>query len=179
MNIFAGNLSFKAKEADLKILFEAFGTVDSVRVVTEKKGKKSRGFGFVQMSDEAQAAAAIDSLNGREFMERPLNVSPARPKAEVERDKGEAKKRDREIKPRERENAWYKPALDKTFNKKRGRYKTGRRSLSFLKRQAAAGKEQEAQVTAPKPGPWRRKSKPPRPRQSPAESRGKPGVHAR
>ena len=60
MKIFVGNLSFAATEADARRLFEDFGNVDSVKIVMEKKGKKSRGFGFVEMLDDEQAQAALD-----------------------------------------------------------------------------------------------------------------------
>ena len=84
MNIFVGNLSFDSTGADVKKLFEGFGNVASAVIVTrkEKKGPKSRGFGFVQMPDEQQALAAIAALNGKEFMGRVLNVNPARPKGQ-------------------------------------------------------------------------------------------------
>jgi RNA recognition motif-containing protein len=172
VNIFVGNLSFKASETDVRNLFEGFGSVASVRIVMEKKGNKSRGFGFVQISDGQQALAAIDALNGREFMGRVLNVSPARPKSEVERDKGEAKKRHFEIKAKGQEDhiekkgqegAWYNSA----FNKKRGRYKTGRRSQSFMKRRAASGIVEEASLkreSRENPMRWRKKYEQPKPR---------------
>ena len=82
MNIFVGNLSFDATQGDVKKLFEGFGNVASVVIVMEKEKKapKSRGFGFVEMPDEQQAFAAIAALNGKEFMDRVLNVNPARPK---------------------------------------------------------------------------------------------------
>jgi len=83
MKIFVGNLSFAATEADVNRLFADFGSVASVKIVMEKKGKKSRGFGFTEMLDDEQAQAAIAALDGAEFMGRPLNVSPARPKPEV------------------------------------------------------------------------------------------------
>ncbi|MFH1045638.1 MAG: RNA-binding protein, partial [Candidatus Omnitrophota bacterium] len=86
MDIFVGNLSFDTNEGDIKKLFEGFGNVASVVIVTrkEKKAPKSRGFGFVQMPDEQQALAAIAAFNGKEFMGRVLNVNPARPKAEAQ-----------------------------------------------------------------------------------------------
>jgi len=156
MNIFVGNLLFAATEGDLKKLFAGFGNVASVAIVMEKKGIKSRGFGFVQMPDEEQALAAIAALNDKEFMGRPLNVSPARPKPAVDPDKGKAKKIYSQIEVRGQEypkeeggqKAWYKPA----FNKKRGGYKTGRRSQSFMKRRAASGILEEA-----RPKPWQKK----------------------
>ena len=80
--MFVGNLSFDATEADVKTLFEGFGSVFSVVVVMEKKEAKSRGFGFVEMPDDQQAGAAIVSLNAKDFMGRPLNVSQARIKTE-------------------------------------------------------------------------------------------------
>ena len=88
MNIFVGNLSFEANEGDVKKLFEGFGNVASVAIVMrkEKKAPKSRGFSFVQMPDEQQAQAAIEALNAKEWMGRILNVSPARPKTEEERE---------------------------------------------------------------------------------------------
>ncbi|OIO35256.1 MAG: hypothetical protein AUJ74_07385 [Candidatus Omnitrophica bacterium CG1_02_44_16] len=82
MKMFVGNLSFDAKEADIKTLFEGFGSVSSVVIVMEKKEAKSRGFGFVEMPDGQQAGAAIAALNDKEFMGRPLNVSQARVKTE-------------------------------------------------------------------------------------------------
>ena len=170
MNIFVGNLSFDATEADVRKLFEGFGSVASVRIVMEKKGTKSRGFGFGQMPDEQQAQAAIAALNGKEFMGRPLNVSPARPKPEVERDKGEVKEIRSEIKVKGQEHpkkegdqkGWY----NAVFNKKRGRYKTGRRSRNFMKRRAASGIVEEArpkQESRENPMRWRKKYEHPKP----------------
>jgi len=171
MNIFVGNLSFESTEEDVKKLFEGFGSVASVRVVMEKKGTKSRGFGFVQMPDEQSALSAMAALNDKEFMGRVLNVNPARPKPEVERDKGEAKniRSEIEVKDQEyhrekgyRKDGWYKPAL----NKKRGRYKTGRRSLSFMKRSVASGIVDEAmpkRESRENPMRWRKNYEQPKP----------------
>ncbi|MDP2928296.1 MAG: RNA-binding protein, partial [Candidatus Omnitrophota bacterium] len=88
MNIFVGNLSFEAKEIDVKRVFMAFGVVTSVAIVMEKKGKKSRGFGFVQMPDEQEALAAIAQLQGKEILGRPINVMPALSK-EPKKNKGD------------------------------------------------------------------------------------------
>ncbi len=179
MNIFVGNLSFAATEANVKKLFEGFGSVASVRIVMEKKGTKSRGFGFVQMPDEQQALAAIVALNDKEFIGRPLNVSLARPKPAVERDKGEAKKIRFEIKAKgqqhpgeekDRKDAWFNPV----FNKKRGGYKTGRRSRSFMKRRAAAGIVKEVipkRENRKNPMRWQKKHEQPKPGQ---KSQGQP-----
>jgi hypothetical protein len=84
MNIFVGNLSFDATEEDVKKLFEGFGQVVSAVIVKEKNGKKSRGFGFVEMVEQSQGEAAVNALNLKEFMGRPLNVSPERPKTELD-----------------------------------------------------------------------------------------------
>jgi|GEM_PF-561711 hypothetical protein len=91
MEIFVGNLSFSAAKDDLKQLFENFGDVSSAVIVTEKNTDKSRGFGFVTMPDNQQALAAIASLNGKEFIDRPLNVAkaqskPKAPRASVKKD---------------------------------------------------------------------------------------------
>lgn len=80
MNIFVGNLSFSSNDNDVKILFEKFGTVLKVSI-KKKSGNNSRGFGFVTMPDDAQAQAAIEGLQNKEFMGRALNVSMERPKA--------------------------------------------------------------------------------------------------
>jgi len=79
MNIFVGNLSFSATEDDVKKVFEAFGTVSSVKI-KRKSGKNSRGFGFVSMPDDVQAEAAMAGLQGKDLMGRPLIVTVERPK---------------------------------------------------------------------------------------------------
>ena len=81
-NIFVGNLSFGATEDSVRSLFEAYGTVDRVNVVTDRDTGRARGFGFVEMSNSAEADRAIAELNGRELDGRTLNVNEARPKAE-------------------------------------------------------------------------------------------------
>ena len=81
-NIFVGNLSFGATEDAVRSLFEEYGTVDRVSVVTDRETGRARGFGFVEMSVNAEAERAISSLNGRELDGRALNVNEARPKEE-------------------------------------------------------------------------------------------------
>jgi RNA recognition motif-containing protein len=78
-NIFVGNLDFGATESSLRSLFEPYGTVDRVNVVTDRDTGRSRGFAFVEMSDSAQADQAIAALNGTELEGRALNVNEARP----------------------------------------------------------------------------------------------------
>jgi len=79
-NIFVGNLDFSATDSTIRALFERFGTVDRVSVVTDRDTGRSRGFAFVEMSDSAQADQAIAALNGTELDGRALNVNEARPK---------------------------------------------------------------------------------------------------
>jgi RNA recognition motif-containing protein len=81
-NIFVGNLAFSATESSIRALFERYGTVDRVNLVTDRDTGRARGFAFVEMSDSAQADEAIKALNGTELDGRALNVNEARPKAE-------------------------------------------------------------------------------------------------
>lgn len=141
MNIFVGNLSFEAKEIDVQRVFMAFGVVTSVAIVMEKKGRKSRGFGFVEMPDEQEAQAAIASLNGREILGRPVNVIPSLSKEPKKQPSGEKNK------------------LGPDF-KRTGKYREGRRTISYMKQRLDAG------ITAPvaerkyKPNPMRWRKKP-------------------
>ena len=80
MNIFVGNLSFTTKEDSLREAFEAHGQVSSARVVTDRETGRSRGFGFVEMSNAAEGQAAIQALDGRDVDGRALKVNEARPK---------------------------------------------------------------------------------------------------
>jgi RNA recognition motif-containing protein len=81
-NIFVGNLSFGTTEATVRSLFEAYGTVDRVNLVTDRDTGQARGFGFVEMSVNSEADRAIAELNGTELDGRALNVNEARPKPE-------------------------------------------------------------------------------------------------
>lgn len=80
MNIFVGNLSFKATESDLRQAFETHGQVSSVSVIMDKFTGKSRGFGFVEMPNEHEAKAAIEALNNTEICGRAIRVNEARPR---------------------------------------------------------------------------------------------------
>jgi RNA recognition motif-containing protein len=82
MNIYVGNLSYEVNEEDLQEAFEAFGQVESVRIITDKYSGKSKGFGFVEMPAKAEAQSAINDLNGKELKGRTLNVNEARPRTE-------------------------------------------------------------------------------------------------
>ena len=82
MDIYVGNLSFKTTDASLKALFQAHGQVQSARVVIDRDSGRSKGFGFVEMTNSAEATAAINALNGTDLDGRSINVNEARPKPE-------------------------------------------------------------------------------------------------
>lgn len=81
-NLFVGNLSFQTTEAELQALFEQFGEITRVQIMTDRDTGRSRGFGFVEMSSDEAAAKAIEGLNGKDLGGRALNVNEARPKPE-------------------------------------------------------------------------------------------------
>jgi RNA recognition motif-containing protein len=85
MNIYVGNLSYDLSEEDLKKAFEEFGQVESAKIIADTYSGRSKGFGFVEMSDEAEAQSAIDGLNGKDLKGRTLNVNQARPRSEGRR----------------------------------------------------------------------------------------------
>ena len=80
MNIYVGNLAWKANNQELKELFEHFGAVDKAVIIRDRRTKRSRGFGFVEMPDDGEAQAAIDNLNNTVFMERTIVVNEAKPR---------------------------------------------------------------------------------------------------
>ena len=81
--IYVGNLGFDTSNADLERLFSSYGTVRSADVIVDRDTSRSKGFGFVEMSSDEEADAAIAALNGKEVGGRPLTVNEA--KARVER----------------------------------------------------------------------------------------------
>ena len=81
-NIFVGNLSFNTNEDELRQLFESYGQVDRVSILTDRETGRSRGFGFVEMSSNEDGEKAIAALNGAQVGGRTINVNEARPKAE-------------------------------------------------------------------------------------------------
>jgi len=85
MNIFVGSLPFSIEEADLRESFEAYGAVDSVKIITDKFTGRSKGFGFVEMSNDDEAQKAIDELNGATVQGRAIVVNKSEPKPEGER----------------------------------------------------------------------------------------------
>ena len=82
MNIFISNLNYNTVESELEALFQNYGDVDSAKIITDRDTGRSRGFGFVEMPNEEDAAKAIEELNQREFKQKVLNVSEARPREE-------------------------------------------------------------------------------------------------
>jgi cold-inducible RNA-binding protein len=78
-SIFVGNLSFSVTEAVLRSVFEAYGAVERVTIMTDRDTGQHKGFGFVDMSDDAAGAKAITALNGKDVEGRTLNVNEARP----------------------------------------------------------------------------------------------------
>ncbi len=84
-NIYVGNLPFSATEAAVKGLFEEYGPVTSVNLITDRDTGKLRGFGFVEMDDAKNVAAAIKALDGQDFDGRPLKVNEAKEREERSR----------------------------------------------------------------------------------------------
>jgi RNA recognition motif-containing protein len=81
-NIYVGNLVWECTADDLLALFQEHGTVARAQVITDRETGRSRGFGFVEMNDDAEAQKAIDALNGADFKGRPLTVNEAKPREE-------------------------------------------------------------------------------------------------
>ena len=80
MNIYVANLSYQTTEEELREIFEEYGPVTSVNIIKDRYTSKSRGFGFVEMTDEAGSKKAIDELHGKEYHGRALNINEARPR---------------------------------------------------------------------------------------------------
>ena len=89
MNIYVGNLSYKATEENVRQAFEAFGQVSSATIIKDKYSGQARGFGFVEMPDKTEAQAAIQNLNGKELLGQALNVNEARPREDRNRSGGQ------------------------------------------------------------------------------------------
>ncbi len=81
MNIYVGNLPFEASESDLHTLFAEYGTLASASVITDRDTGRSRGFGFVELADSAQASKAVEELDGRDWNGRRLTVNEAKPRS--------------------------------------------------------------------------------------------------
>ncbi|HKD84650.1 MAG TPA: RNA-binding protein [Terriglobales bacterium] len=87
-NIYVGNLKFDATEDQVRAMFEAYGPVDRVSIVTDRDTGQSRGFAFVEMPDDESAMKAMESLNGNNYGGRNLTVNEARPKSDRPRRDG-------------------------------------------------------------------------------------------
>lgn len=88
MNIFVGSLPYSLEEADLKELFEAYGEVSTVKIIIDRESGRSKGFGFVEMTDDEAAQKAISGLNGSEVAGRSIAVSQAEDKKPSDRRSG-------------------------------------------------------------------------------------------
>lgn len=177
MRIFVGNLSFDAKEPDVKRVFESFGIVSSVVIKMKARKAKSRGFGFVEMPDALQAQTAITGLSGKELMGRPLIVNPARAETAADIKRVERKEESyqhrkvRQKKPWRGSKPWDKRSGGeaKPWNKAGGEAKpwkkTGEESKPWKKRKPGS-KPWEKPRRRP-PSPWKS-------RKSPVNIKGRP-----
>ena len=95
MNIFIGNLSYNVTEGDLRQTFEAFGQVASATVIKDEQSGRSKGFGFVEMPEQAEAQSAIAALNGQAFKGRTVTVNEARAQADNRRGRDRGGEEDR------------------------------------------------------------------------------------
>jgi RNA recognition motif-containing protein len=80
MTIYIGNIPYSMKEADVEQLFADFGTVLSVKIITDKFTHRSKGYGFIEMEDDAEGESAVNNLNGQDVLGRNLKVSRANPR---------------------------------------------------------------------------------------------------
>jgi RNA recognition motif-containing protein len=92
MNIYVSNLSFQVENEDLKGFFTPYGEVSSARIITDRESNRSRGFGFVEMPNDAEGENAIKKLNGAMVDGRAMNVTVARPKENSGNPRGGFKK---------------------------------------------------------------------------------------
>ena len=80
MNMYVGNLSSNVKESDLRQVMEEYGVVESVKLITDRETRRSKGFAFVEMPESSEASNAIKELNGAEYAGRPMVVKEALPR---------------------------------------------------------------------------------------------------
>jgi len=81
MNLYIGNLNYRVRERELQALLEQFGEIVSLKVVTDRNTGRSKGFGFVEFADAQAGKQAFETLNGTEFMERPIVLKEANPRS--------------------------------------------------------------------------------------------------
>lgn len=82
MQIYVGNISYNTTEESLESLFGTYGTVGSVKIITDRETGRAKGFGFVAMDNDSEGQKAIDELNGQDFDGRALRINEARPREE-------------------------------------------------------------------------------------------------
>ena len=87
-SLYVGNVSFQTTESDLTSLFQPFGEITRVQIMTDRETGRSRGFAFVEVTNDEDALKAISALNGKEIGGRALNVNEARPKSEGSSQRG-------------------------------------------------------------------------------------------
>lgn len=80
MNMYVGNLSYNVKESDLRQVMEEYGVVESVKLITDRETRRSKGFAFVEMPESSEASNAVKELNGAEYAGRPMVVKEALPR---------------------------------------------------------------------------------------------------
>ena len=80
MNMYVGNLRYNVKESDLRQVMEEYGVVESVKLITDRETRRSKGFAFVEMPESSEASNAIKELNGAEYAGRPMVVKEALPR---------------------------------------------------------------------------------------------------
>jgi cold-inducible RNA-binding protein len=88
MKLYVGNLSYEVTDSDLRDLFAPYGEPDSAKVITDRDSGRSKGFGFVEFSDNGKANAAMSALNGKDHNGRSLTVNEARPRNEASGNRG-------------------------------------------------------------------------------------------
>ena len=80
MNIYVGNLNYRVQEEDVKDVFETYGNVSSVNLISDRVTGRAKGFGFVEMENDQEALDAIENLDGFQLMEREMRVNQAKPR---------------------------------------------------------------------------------------------------
>ncbi len=113
--LYVANFDFRTTDHDLSRLFAEYGSVESAQVARDRATKRSRGFGFVEMSADGEAAAAIAGLNGKEVQGRPLLVQEYRPKEQGDRPRRQAPRPKRTVRERKKRP----PALGSRLRKPR------------------------------------------------------------
>lgn len=104
MNIYVGNLPYNVGDDDMRALFAPFGQVMSAQVIVDRRSHRSRGYGFVEMADDAEARRAIEKLNGTEFRGRELRISESSAKGEQPAERSHGNRRSEQA-PRQRQKA--------------------------------------------------------------------------